>query len=144
MTRPLSNDLRERVVAAMRGGKSCRSVAARFGVAPSSVVKWTQRAIRTGSVDPGKMGGRRMPVLEAYRDWVLEQIRARPEIGTKALQGPLAERGAELFDSAHDSVDDWYSHGAGPRDGWQQDADGVIHTPQAVGEHALVGLVAGL
>lgn len=96
MTRPLSNDLRERVVAAMRGGKSCRSVAARFGVAPSSVVKWTQRAIRTGSVDPGKMGGRRMPVLEAYRDWVLEQIRARPEIGTKALQGPLAERGAEV------------------------------------------------
>ena len=33
MTRPLSNDLRERVVAAIVGGESCRSVASRFGVA---------------------------------------------------------------------------------------------------------------
>ncbi|HTZ01665.1 MAG TPA: IS630 family transposase, partial [Xanthobacteraceae bacterium] len=37
MTRPLSNDLRERVVAAVAGGSSCRLVAARFGVAVSSV-----------------------------------------------------------------------------------------------------------
>ncbi|MEO1680957.1 MAG: helix-turn-helix domain-containing protein, partial [Pseudomonadota bacterium] len=49
MTRPYSDALRERVVAAMRSGESCRSVAARFGVAPSSVVKWTDRARRTGS-----------------------------------------------------------------------------------------------
>jgi transposase-like protein len=40
MTRPLSNDLRERAVAAALAGESCRSVAARFGVAASSVVKW--------------------------------------------------------------------------------------------------------
>jgi transposase-like protein len=39
MTRPLSNDLRERVVAAVAGGESCRSVASRFGVAVSSVVE---------------------------------------------------------------------------------------------------------
>jgi len=43
MSRPLSNDLRERVVAALVGGESCRTVAARFGVAVSSVVKWSQR-----------------------------------------------------------------------------------------------------
>ena len=43
-----------------------------------------------------------------------------------------------LFDSAHDPVDDWYSHGAGSGDAWRRDADGVIHAPQAVGEHALV------
>ena len=55
MTRPLSNDLRERVVAAMVSGESCRSVAARFGVAVSSVVKWSQRYRATGSVAPGKM-----------------------------------------------------------------------------------------
>ena len=51
MTKPYSDDLRERVVAAMQSGASCRSVAAKFGVAPSSVVKWTQRAARTGSVN---------------------------------------------------------------------------------------------
>lgn len=44
MTKAYSDDLRERVVAAMQSGESCRSVAARFGVAPSRVVKWTDRA----------------------------------------------------------------------------------------------------
>ena len=42
MTKPYSDDLRQRVVAAMQSGASCRSVAAEFGVAPLSVVKWTQ------------------------------------------------------------------------------------------------------
>ncbi|MGE0751520.1 MAG: IS630 family transposase, partial [Variibacter sp.] len=37
MARPLSNDLRKRVVAAVVAGGSCRTVAARFGVAVSSV-----------------------------------------------------------------------------------------------------------
>ena len=64
MSRPLSNDLRERVVAAVQGGERCRSAAARFGVAVSSVVKWCQRYRATGSVRPGKMGGHRKPVLE--------------------------------------------------------------------------------
>jgi transposase len=39
--RPLSNDLRERVVGAVSAGESCRSVEARFGVAASTVVKWS-------------------------------------------------------------------------------------------------------
>jgi transposase len=42
MTAPLSNDLRKRVVAAVGSGDSCRTVAARFGVAVSSVVNWSQ------------------------------------------------------------------------------------------------------
>ena len=61
MTRPLSNDLRERVDAAVVGGESCRAVAARFGVAPSSVVKWSQRYHSTRSVTPGTIGGHRKP-----------------------------------------------------------------------------------
>jgi transposase len=54
MTRPLSNDLRERVVAAVAGGESCRSVAERFEVAVSSVVKWSQRYRATGSFAPAR------------------------------------------------------------------------------------------
>ncbi|MEM1363297.1 MAG: transposase [Pseudomonadota bacterium] len=57
MTKAYSDDLRERVVAAMQSAESCRRVAARFGVVPSSVVKWTDQARRTGSVSPAKMGG---------------------------------------------------------------------------------------
>jgi transposase len=57
MVRPLSNDLRKRVVAAVSKGESCRSAALRFGVAVSSVVKWSQRYRATGSVKPAGWAG---------------------------------------------------------------------------------------
>jgi putative transposase len=101
MTRAYSNDLRERVVAAMQSGESCRHVAARFGVAPSSVVKWTHRARRTGSVSPAKMGGHRRPLLEPHQDWLLEQVRSCPHVTLAGLQGLLAERGVTV---SHDTV----------------------------------------
>ena len=101
MTKAYSNDLRERVVAAMQSGESCRSVAARFGVAPSSVVKWTARARSTGSVSPAQMGGYRRPVLDPHRDWLLEQVRSCPHATLAALQDLLAERGVIV---SHDTV----------------------------------------
>jgi transposase len=78
MTRPLSNDLRERVVSAVLGGESCRGAATRFGVAVSSVVKWSQRYRATGSVAPGKMGGHRRPVLDPHRAFIIERIKQTP------------------------------------------------------------------
>ena len=101
MTKAYSNDLRERVVAAKRSGESCRSVAARFGVAPSSVVKWTARARRTGSVSPAKMGGYRRPILEPHRDWLLEQVRNCPHVTLAVLRDLLADRGVIV---SHDTV----------------------------------------
>lgn len=70
-------------------------------MAPSSVVKWTQRAAQTGSVNPGQMGGHRKPVLEPRRDWLLDQVRRRPEMTVKGLQARLAERGVDV---SHDTV----------------------------------------
>ena len=104
MTRPLSNDLRERVVAAVAAGESCRAVASRFGVAVSSVVKWSQRYRATGSVAPGKMGGHRKPVLEPHRAFIMERIRpdaasdpARAEGRTGGARGPgLAQCGVAV------------------------------------------------
>ena len=101
MTRPYSDDLRERVVASMRAGESCRSVAERFGVAPSSVVKWTDRARRTGSVSPAQRGGYRRPLLEPHRDWLLGQVRLCPHVTLAVLQEMLAERGVVV---SHDTV----------------------------------------
>lgn len=75
MTKPCSDDLRERVVAAMQSGGSCRCAAARFGVAPSSVVKWTKRAARTGSVNPAQMGGYRRPLQGPHRVGLLDQVK---------------------------------------------------------------------
>ncbi len=49
MGRHYSNDLRERVAAAVLAGRSCREVAALFSVSVASAVKWSQRLRQTGS-----------------------------------------------------------------------------------------------
>jgi putative transposase len=100
MTRPLSNDLRERVVAAVRTGESCRAVALRFGVAVSSVVKWSQRYRATGSVAPGKMGGYRKPLLDSHRAFILERIRQTPHLTLHGLKDELAARGVRVSHNA--------------------------------------------
>jgi len=100
MTRPLSNDLRERVVAAVCGGESCRSVASRFGVAVSSVVKWWQRYRATGSVAPGKMGGHRKRVLEPHRAFIQKRIAETPHLTLHGLKGELAARGINVSHNA--------------------------------------------
>ena len=101
MTRAYSNDLRERVVGAVEGGASCRSVSARFGVAVSTVVKWSQRYRRTGSVAPGKVGGHRRPVLEPHRAFIVERIRQEPHLTLHRLKDELAARGVVV---SHNTV----------------------------------------
>src|SRR5215813_14562073 len=100
MVRPLSNDLRKRVVAAVARGESCRAVASRFGVAVSSVVKWSQRYRATGSVTPGKMGGHRKPVLEPHRAFIQERISQTPHLTLHALKDELAARGIKVSHNA--------------------------------------------
>jgi len=101
MTRPYSNDLRERVVAAVEAGASCRTVAARFGVSVSTVVKWSQRYYRTGSVAPGKVGGHRRPVLEPHRAFIVERIAQEPHLTLHRLKDELAARGVSV---SHNTV----------------------------------------
>lgn len=100
MTRALSNDLRERVVAAVSAGESCRSAAARFGVSVSSVVKWSQRYRATGSVTPGKMGGHRRRVLEPHRAFIVERIGQSPHLTLHRLKDELAVRGVAVSHNA--------------------------------------------
>ena len=100
MTRPLSNDLRERVVAAAAAGESCRSVAARFGVSVSSVVKWSQRQRATGSVAPAKMGGYRKPTLEPHRAFIVERIAQTSHLTLHGLKDELGARGVKVSHNA--------------------------------------------
>ena len=96
MTRAYSLDLRERVVAALENGESCRSVASRFGVAVSSVVKWSQRLRETGSVAPGKVGGYRPFVLEPHRAFITECMQQSPHLTVSRLREELAARGVDV------------------------------------------------
>jgi transposase len=100
MTRALSNDLRERVVAVVASGESCRVVALRFGVATSSVVKWGQRLRATGSVAPAKMGGRRRPVLDPHRAFIVERIEQTSHLTLHGLKDELAARGVLVSHNA--------------------------------------------
>ena len=101
MVRPYSNDLRERVVAAVLSGEASRAVAARFGVAVSSVVKWSQRHRTTGSVAPGQMGGHRKFVLEPHRAFIAERIGQNPNLTLHGLKAELAARGIAV---SHDAI----------------------------------------
>jgi putative transposase len=100
MTRPYSNDLRERVVAAVVKGEATRSVAGRFGVAVSTVVKWHQRYRETGSVAPGKVGGHRRRVLEPYRAFIVERLKQTPHLTLHGLKEELAARGVKVSHNA--------------------------------------------
>jgi transposase len=57
MGKPLSVDLRERVVAAVDGGLSRRKAAERFGVSISSAIRWTSLRRGTSEVRPQRQGG---------------------------------------------------------------------------------------
>lgn len=96
MAKPYSIDLRERVVAAVRSGRSCRDVADTFGVSVASVVKWGQRFRKSGSVAPGQMGGHRTPVLESERAWLVARISSEPDVTTRVLADELSDRGIEV------------------------------------------------
>ncbi len=93
MARAYSLDLRERVVAAVAEGESCRAVAARFKVSVASVVKWSQRFRSTGSAAARPVGGRKPFALAAHREWLLARLAEKPDLTLRALVAELAEHG---------------------------------------------------
>jgi len=96
MVRPYSLDLRERVIAALQAGDSCRAVADRFGLGVSTVVKWGQRYRASGSVAPGKYGGHKRHTLEPHRELVRSLVAEMPDRPVWELRDALAGHGIEL------------------------------------------------
>ena len=92
MPRAYSTDLRERVVASVLGGRSCRATAALFGVSVASVVKWSQRSRATGSAAPTPRRGKRALKLAGERDWLVARI-GQPGVTLRSLVAELAARG---------------------------------------------------
>ena len=81
MTRPLSMDIRSRLVRAVADGMTRRSAAKRFGVAASTAIKWVDRWERTGGIEPRPQGGdHRSHHIEAYAEEILGLIAARRDI----------------------------------------------------------------
>jgi transposase len=95
MSRPYSDDLRARAVAAVLGGMSCHAAAKVFSVGVSSVIRWVQRHRATGSYSPKPIGGCRGYRIEgADRAWLLARIAEQPDLTLQELRRELrAERG---------------------------------------------------
>lgn len=94
MSKALSMDLRNRVIAAIEGGMSCRQAAARFGVSPASAIRWRSRLRTQGDVRPGPLGGdRRSGHIERHADLILGLVEDKADITLAELQASLAEQG---------------------------------------------------
>ena len=75
--RPLSQDLRQRIVAARERGEGTGEVCRRFGVSRKSVERFWKQHRLTGECQPKKIGGYRRSRLETHdrtlRRWIVAQ-----------------------------------------------------------------------
>ena len=94
MAEPLSTDLRERVVAAVKGGMSRRQAAAHFRVGVSSAIRWVAQAAATGDLRPKPMGGdHRSAAIEAQAETILSLLAAEPDTTLTEYQEALEKEG---------------------------------------------------
>jgi len=98
MAKPCSLDFRERVIAAvLQEGMSRNGAAARFGVAPSSAIKWVARFQATGSAAPGQMGGHKPKTLRgADADWLIARCQEKDFTISQLVTELRDERGLKV------------------------------------------------
>ena len=95
MSKALSLDLRQRVVAAVRDERlSHRAAAARFKVSAASISRWRALDRRSGDLRPGPLGGdRRSGAIEAHAGMILRTLAAHRDMTIEELRGELAGQG---------------------------------------------------
>jgi transposase-like protein len=86
MAKPYSQDLRDRVIDAVKRGKMSRRAAARhYEISESAAIKWLERVERDGSREPVGHGGHRASKLMPHLDF-LEAARAeKSDVTLQAL-----------------------------------------------------------
>src|SRR6516165_5696858 len=99
MAKPYSDDLRERVVAAIEAGHSRVKVAELFNMALSTVGGVIKRKRETGSVSPDKFGGYKTFTLEPHTDRVKELVAEQPDSTLAELQVRLAKEKVKVSQS---------------------------------------------
>jgi transposase len=81
MAKPLSTDLRDRLIDAVTAGASGHAAAARFRVVPSTVSKLMKRFREAGTSEPRPQGGdRRSGAIEVHANEIVALIEARVDI----------------------------------------------------------------
>lgn len=93
MGKPYSLDLRERIVAYVEAGHSARSAGRVFGVSASTAVRLMAARRSRATLAPRPQGRAAGTVgkLAAHRAFLVEVVRAEPDITLKELAGALLE-----------------------------------------------------
>ncbi|MBV9568553.1 MAG: helix-turn-helix domain-containing protein, partial [Hyphomicrobiales bacterium] len=77
MTRPYSEDLRERALARFDAGETIRSIGEALRISPSCVSKWRRLKRETGSLSPGQIGGHKPRALSGeLAEWLRQRCRS--------------------------------------------------------------------
>src|SRR6516165_11901234 len=97
-----SQDLRERVMAAVNGGLGVYSAAPLFRVSVSYIYKALGRRRATGDVTAHKSGGGPKPKLAAYDEALRAQVAQKADITLVELQAWLANDHAVSRVEGHD------------------------------------------
>ncbi len=92
MAKVYSQDLRERLIAAVSDGQSARAAAGVFRVSPSTAIKWVQHWRRTGRVPEARPRGRYRWRLDAHRDWLFALVASEPDLTLAEIQARLREK----------------------------------------------------
>ena len=97
MPKPLSFDLRSRVLAAVDEGLSCRQAAVRFGVSVSSAIRWAALGRAGGGARPKPQGGDRLSHrTEAHAGLIRAVLDEVSDITLPELKARLASQGAQV------------------------------------------------
>jgi transposase len=89
--RPLSNDLRVRLIAARQRGEMTGEVCLRFGVSRKSVQRFWKEHLRTGKCQPKKIGGYRRSKLHKHDRTLRRWVEAQPDLSLSQLQRRCVE-----------------------------------------------------
>lgn len=94
MGRPLSLDLRRRVIAAIEGGMSSREASRRFSIGIATAGAWHRLWRRSGDVRPARQGQPPGSKLDAHEEFILALIAKTKDIALVEIGARLAqERG---------------------------------------------------
>jgi transposase len=99
MTKPLSPDLRIRIIQAVEvEGMSRRAAAERFGVAPSTAVELLRQWKATGTYEARPQGGdRRLGPIEAHAAELVALVETTPDITLAEIADHLFATHGERF-----------------------------------------------
>jgi transposase len=98
MVKPLSEDLRIRVVRAVEGGMSRHAAAERFGISVASAVRFVKEWRENGATKAKRLGDdQRSQRIEEHHEAIMSAIEAKPDMTLVEIAEMLASKRAASF-----------------------------------------------